>query len=177
MNSGHNPSASFTYEQALYHNEQLAQVLLNNVATSLEGLESNYFKAKRLDDTQAKISTNNCRNILESNCAYLNQFYSDGVLSAETSQHVQNAVSRIEIVLSIYPSFPQSETIPDARKTEVDQKNVHEPVYNQCKRHFAQRDSRARTSTSIPTSTNLPNETPHHSHSDPCHSGNARRKL
>ena len=110
MNSTHNPL--FTYEQALHHNEQLAQVLLSNIATSLEGLESNYFKAKRLDDTLAKVSTNNYRNILESNCAYLNQFYSDGVLSAETSQHVQNAVSTIEMVLSVYPSFPQSETIP-----------------------------------------------------------------
>ena len=173
MNSGQNPSALFTYEQALYHNEQLAQVLLNNVAASLEGLESNYFKAKRPDDTQAKVSTNNYRNILESNRAYLNQFCSDGVLSAETSQYVQNAVSTIETVLSVYPSFPQSETIPDARKTEV----KLEPVYTHCEPNSAQRDPRARTTTPIPTSTNVSNKTPHHSHSDPRDSGNALRKL
>ena len=169
MNSGHNPSALFTYEQALYHNEQLAQVLLNNVAASLEGLESNYFKAKRLDDTQAKVSTNNCRNILESNCAYLNQFHSEGVFSAQTSQNIQNAISTIQSALSIYSAFPESETIPDTRKTEVEL----EPVYTQCERDPAQRDSRAMTSIPIPTSTNASNKTTHHGHSELCDSGKA----
>ena len=90
-----------------------------------------------------------------------------------SASYVQNAVSTIETVLSVYPSFPQSETIPDARKTEV----KLEPVYTHCEPNSAQRDPRARTTTPIPTSTNVSNKTPHHSHSDPRDSGNALRKL
>ena len=71
------------------------------------------------------------------------------------------------IVLPLYPAIPQSETLPDTRKTEVDQKNVREPIYTQCERDFAQRDSWARTLTPIPTT----------HHSDLCDSGKARRKL
>ena len=58
MNSGHNPSISLAHEQALFLNEQLAQILLNNVTTSLQWLELSYFEAIRLNDTFAKTTAN-----------------------------------------------------------------------------------------------------------------------
>ena len=85
----------------------------------------------------------------------------------------QSAFSPCLIVVPFYPAFPQSEILPDTRSTEVDQNNVREPVNTQCERDSAQRDSRATTSTPVPTSTNASNETPHHSHSNLCDGGKA----
>ena len=125
MNSGHNSSVPLTHEQALLLNEQSAQILLNNVTTSLQWLESNYFEAIRLNDAFAKTTANFHRKFLQEGCSSLIQFGRPGILSTQTGQSVQITITTTLIVLqSLYPAFPESETLQNSEYARFQEKRA-----------------------------------------------------